>query len=183
MREPTGEDASAAGTNSASLDEHDQEILDFWRRALPALERGRVPVVVGHVPSQTLPPPAWSFGATPAMADELLELVLEGRKSATASALWDYAAQEESVPQVGDLSIILDGGGRPRALIVTTRVRVIPFEDVDAEHAAAEGEGDRSLAHWREVHERFFTEHADHDRGFSTDMPVVCEDFEVVFRE
>ena len=30
---------------------------------------------------------AWAFGNTPQMADELLELVLEGKKRATASAL------------------------------------------------------------------------------------------------
>ena len=50
---------------------------------------------------------------------------------------------------------------------------MVPFDEVDEEHAYLEGEGDRSLEYWREVHERFFTEHATHDRGFATDMPVV----------
>ena len=54
------------------------------------------------------------------------------------------------------------------------------FDEVTAEHARAEGEGDRSLAHWRAMHERFFREHADHDRQFSPTMPVVLERFEVL---
>jgi uncharacterized protein YhfF len=67
-------------------------------------------------------------------------------------------------------------------LIETTSVEVVPFDEVDEKHAYLEGEGDRSLAHWRDVHERFFTEHAEHDQGFSEDMPVVCERFRVVYQ-
>ena len=66
------------------------------------------------------------------------------------------------------LGIVLDGAGHPRALVVTTEARVVPFDQVDADHARDEGEGDGSLEHWREVHERFFTEHA--DGGFQPDM-------------
>ena len=55
------------------------------------------------------------------------------------------------------------------------------FDEVSAEHARREGEGDLSLAYWREVHQRFFTEYAEHDRGFSPTMPVVLQSFEVLF--
>ena len=58
----------------------------------------------------------------------------------------------------------------------------MPFDEVDEEHAYLEGEGDRSLEYWREVHERFFTENATHDRGFAPDMPVVLERFRVVYQ-
>lgn len=125
-------------------------------------------------------PEAWSFGGTPEQADALLALVLAGTKTATAGALWDYEINEEPLPQPGEMSIVLDGAGRPRALIRATEVRVMPFDEVGAEHARLEGEGDLSLAFWREVHERFFTEFAEHDRGFSATMPVVLERFEVL---
>ena len=130
-----------------------------------------------------LRPPAWAFGATPEQADELLELVLAGTKTATASALWDYEAEGEDLPTEGTLGIVTDGEGRPRALVVTSRVRTVPFDEVDAEHATAEGEGDRSLEFWRRVHEDFFTQHASHDRGFATDMPVVLEELRVLYSE
>ena len=124
-------------------------------------------------------PEAWAFGATPEHADDLLALVLAGTKTGTASALWDIEADDESVPEVGELSIILDGRGRPRALIETTAIDIVPFSGVTAEHAHSEGEGDRTLAVWREIHERFWQEHG--RRGFSFEMPVVCERFRLLF--
>ncbi|MGO0604290.1 ASCH domain-containing protein [Brevibacterium linens] len=124
-------------------------------------------------------PEAWAFGATPEHADDLLALVLAGTKTGTASALWDIEAVGEAVPEVGELSIILDGRGRPRALLETTAIDIVPFYEVTAEHAHSEGEGDRTLAAWREIHERFWQEHG--RRGVSFEMPVVCERFRLVF--
>lgn len=155
----------------------------FWERAHQHAGLAGVTSFMGVNPLATLRPPAWAFGATPEQADELLDLVLEGQKTATASAEWDYEAEGEDLPEVGTLGIVVDSGGAPRALIVTTRVRVVPFDEVDADHSAAEGEGDLSLEYWRDVHERFFSEYASHDRGFRRDMPVVLEDFEVLHAE
>ncbi len=70
-------------------------------------------------------------------------------------------------------------------LIVTTRVREVPFGEVEAEHARREGEGDLSLDHWREVHREFFTETAaltGADPEVTDDLPVILEDFEVVWQ-
>ncbi|UQN15611.1 ASCH domain-containing protein [Gulosibacter sp. ACHW.36C] len=126
-------------------------------------------------------PEAWAFGATPAHADELLALVLAGTKTSTASSLWDFEATGEAMPREGEHSILLDGVGEPRAVIETTQVRIRPFDEVDARHAHAEGEGDRTLAHWRAVHERFWREYSENPRGFEPDMPVVCEAFVLVY--
>lgn len=120
------------------------------------------------------PDDVWAFGATPAHAEELLALVLEGVKTATASSGWDYA-DPATAPQVGDVSVILDGEGMPGAVIETTDVKTVPFNDVTAAHAYAEGEGTRSLGEWREIHERFWQQHS--ARGFAPDMPVLCERF------
>lgn len=125
-------------------------------------------------------PEAWSFGATPQHADDLLALVLAGTKTGTASALWDYEHSGDDVPAPGDYSILLDGAGTPRAVIETLEVEIVPFDRVSAAHAHAEGEGDRSLAHWRSAHERFWRTHAENPRGFEADMPVVCERFRLV---
>ena len=146
-------------------------VAAFWAAARSALG------ITGPVPE------AWAFGGTAAQADELLALVLAGTKTATASALWDYEAGAEPLPEVGRFDIVLDGSGRPRALLRTTDVAVSPFDEVSADHARREGEGDLSLAFWREVHQRFFTEYADHDRGFSPQMPVVLQSFEVLFAD
>lgn len=123
-------------------------------------------------------PEAWAFGATPEHADGLLALVLAGTKTATASALRDYEADGEPVPAVGDLSVILDGSGAPRAVLEVTDIEIVPFDQVTGEHAHAEGEDDRTLASWRRIHERFWSEHS--VTGFTVDMPVVCERFRLV---
>lgn len=125
-------------------------------------------------------PEAWAFGATPAHADELLALVLAGVKTGTASSLWDYEEAGDPLPAVGELSIILDGDGAPRAVIETTSIRIVAFDEVDPEHAAAEGEGDRTLDYWRAAHERYWRAHSENPRGFEPDMPVVCELFRLV---
>ena len=158
------------------------DVEAFWNLARFHAKLNAAPTYFGPTTLEVLPPPAWSFGATSEHADELLRLVLEGTKSATASALWDFEAEGEDLPEAGSLSIILDGAGHPHALIETTDVTVVPFDEVDEEHAWLEGEGDRSLAHWRDVHERFFTEHASHDRGFAPDMPIVLERFRVIYQ-
>lgn len=158
-----------------------EEIDIFWTAARHQTRTNPVPGYLGTYSGEALAPPAWAFGATPEHAEELLALVLDGTKTATAGALWDYEHENEQLPRVGDLAIILDGAEHPRALIENIQVDVVAFEDVSAEHAFLEGEGDRSLEHWRTVHEQFFTEFAVHDRGFSPSMPIVLERFRVLY--
>ena len=90
------------------------------------------------------------------MADDLGGLVVQGIKTATCSLYWEYEAGLEVLPEVGGLSIILDGRGGPMCLIETTSLEIKPFNTVDAQFAYDEGEGDRSLEYWRQAHWRFF---------------------------
>lgn len=122
---------------------------------------------------------AWAFSEAP---DKLAELVLEGVKTATCSAYDLYGMQNEPLPQAGEYSVILNAAGDAVCVIRTTRVYVAEFKDVSAAHAFREGEGDRSLAYWREIHEAFLTgELAAVNRTFSDQTKVVCEEFEVVY--
>ena len=123
---------------------------------------------------------AWAFGAEP---DALARLVLAGRKTATASAYPLYALHGEPLPRAGACDVLLDGRGEAVCVLRTTRVYVVPFREVTAEHAFQEGEGDRTLASWRAAHEAFFT--GEMERAgltFTEEMPVVCEEFEVAYR-
>ena len=124
---------------------------------------------------------AWAFGVE---ADRLAHLVERGQKTATSSAHPLYELENEPLPAVGEYSVILDSDERPVCIIQTTRVAVIPFCEVTAEHAYKEGEGDKSLAYWREVHRSFFTDCLDEvGLEFSDDMKVVCEEFRVVYKQ
>ncbi|MBD7938941.1 ASCH domain-containing protein [Cytobacillus sp. Sa5YUA1] len=127
---------------------------------------------------------AWAFGDSEEMAEALAELVTEGKKTATASNYLLYELENEELPQVGQLNIILDGKGLPQAIVKTTSVTIVPFDEVTESHAFNEGEGDRSLGYWREVHEAFFKrELAPLGKDFHEKLLVVCEDFEVVYKK
>lgn len=122
---------------------------------------------------------AWAFGGAP---DLLAGLVVRGEKTATASAGPLYALENEPLPQVGEYSVILNAQDEAVCIIRTTRVYTCPFHAVSPEHAYKEGEGDKSLAYWRAVHAEFFTAcMAEAGLRFTPDMPVVCEEFELVY--
>ena len=93
---------------------------------------------------------AWAFGVE---ADYLAELVLMGQKTATSSAFDLYAVGNEPQPKENELSVILDSKENAICIIETTKVEVIPFKEVSEDHAYKEGEGDRRLTYWRELHE------------------------------
>ncbi|WNB84690.1 ASCH domain-containing protein [Cellulomonas sp. ATA003] len=158
------------------------EIAAFWELARGRAGLGRLSAVVGTGAGASVPPPAWAFGDSPRLADALLDLVLAGTKTATSTALWELTDAGVPTPEPGDLSIVVDGRGHPRALVRTTAVSVVRFADVDAEHARLEGEGedDRSLASWRVEHERYLRRvAAPSGRTVDGDTPVVLERFEV----
>lgn len=114
-------------------------------------------------------------------ANELLRLVLIGQKRATASSLHAFEAEGQRPPQAGDLSIVTDWEGNPRCVIETKAITILPFQEVTFDICRREGEDD-SLESWREGHTRFFTaEGKELGYEFSEDMPVVFEDFEVVY--
>lgn len=170
--EVSGADWVPEGTDEAA-------IAEFWRAV-----RGQVVArwgndIVAQYPD-TQVPPAWAFGDDPQLADDLLALILDGTKTGTASALWDYA-EGESVPQAAELSIILDGAGQPRAIIRTTSVNIVPFNEVTEEHAFSEGEGDRTLETWRRDHRAFWGRSGLGGREFNETMPVVAERFELLY--
>lgn len=122
---------------------------------------------------------AWQFGAEP---DTLAQLVLEGKKSATASAYPLYDVENEDLPQAGTYSVILNSRDEAVCVIQITDVYVVPFNEVTTEHAYKEGEGDRSLEYWREVHEAFFKKWLEEaNLTFDMDTKVVCEEFKVVY--
>lgn len=123
---------------------------------------------------------AWPYGADP---DTLAELTRTGVKTATASAGVCYEIEGEPLPQAGEYSVILNSREEAVCVIRTTKVYTVPFHQVSEEQAYREGEGDRSLEYWRRVHEDFFRrELAEAGLEFSLDMPVVCEEFEMVYQ-
>jgi uncharacterized protein YhfF len=114
---------------------------------------------------------SFAFGDGPELADELLDLVMKGIKTATCST-----EDEPNTSMPGERWIVLDGRGEPRCVIESTEVSYRRYIDVDAAFAYEEGEGDRSVTYWRAAHRRYFGRKG----KFSEDMMLMCERFRLV---
>jgi uncharacterized protein YhfF len=134
----------------------------------------------GFVAPARTPRVEW-FGDTPALARELGELVARGVKRASAGLAWEWEADGDPLPQVGDVEIVVDWSGTPLAVVEVTDVRILPFGQVDDAFARDEGEGDGTLAGWRNAHGRYFGRACRRlGREPSETMPVVCRRFRLL---
>jgi uncharacterized protein YhfF/GNAT superfamily N-acetyltransferase len=149
----------------------DGRVESFWRDF-----RAQV-----RLPHDT-PYQAWYFGDSPALAHELVELVLHGPKRATAGLAEFNEGRPDLQPVPGGYSVVTEHDGTPRAVIRTTTVERRPFRAVDAAFAWDEGEGDRTLADWRDGHRRYFArELAALGRDFDEGLLVDLERFELLY--
>jgi uncharacterized protein YhfF len=150
-------------------------IKTFWQQYLASLAPTH--------PHRQATPDAFAFGDSPELADELADLVLSKTKQATASLAIEFTSLGEALPSPGDLSIILRGDSSPVAIIERLTVEHLPFKQVSATFAAREGEGDGSLAWWREAHTEYFQGVCKRLGGeFNDDTPVICQSFQLVWK-
>lgn len=147
------------GQETEAIEPDEDAIAAFWVDAKRHARLDNLPGYFGPSALESMQPPSWWFGGTPGEADALLDLVLTGAKTATCTLHRDYEAAGEPLPEAGTMSILLDGSGRPRALLVTTDVRVVPLGAVDAAHLDL-----------------------DDTAVLATDLAVVLEHFEVLHR-
>jgi uncharacterized protein YhfF len=113
--------------------------------------------------------------------DELLDLMRQGKKYATAHMARDFEKNNIPRRQVGDYWIIVDTHNNLVGLVKVKEVAVTPFNQVTLDFAAREGEGDSSLEYWQNVHKEYFLlQLADWGEDWSEDCPIVCETFSLI---
>lgn len=117
---------------------------------------------------------SFSFGDSPVIANELAALVLAGLKTATC---WN-AADGPGGAEVGKRTVMLNGSGKALAVLETVELFIRQFDEVDETFAFDEGEGDQSLAFWRQAHCDYFGRLGQ----FTEDMLLYCERFRLVER-
>ena len=121
------------------------------------------------------------YGDSEGLSKELLALIRQGRKRAGTTLLWALEVENEPLPHVGDIEVVLDHCNEPALATRIVQVSVLPYCEVTSEYAAIEGEGDGSLEHWREAHWAFFSRECKRiGRGPAESMPVVCSVFELL---
>lgn len=117
-------------------------------------------------------------------ANECAELVVNGIKQATATSLWWYEKNNEDLPTKGAQYIITDWDGNAKAIIETTKVTPIPYNDITSEFARIEGEGDKSLGYWKKVHRAYYTREMEpYGELFTEDMIIICEYFKTIYKK
>ncbi len=129
-------------------------------------------------------PPLEHFGDSMRLGDELLALVTDGPKRATAELVAQYEADGDPVPSVGDHWVVADGAGVPTVVLRTTEIRRGPLTSVDDAFAWDEGEDDRTRDSWLREHRRYFRRSCERlglDPERVDDLEVVFERFDVVW--
>lgn len=128
-----------------------------------------------------------SFSADYFCADEYnanicADLILRGEKRASCSLdIW-YSEQGEAMPEVGHLQVVTNWDGVPICVIEITSVSKCKYNEVTAEFAALEGEGDKTLSWWKKAHWAFFSKECEElNISPSQDMALVLEQFKVVY--
>lgn len=123
----------------------------------------------------------WFFHHNRESSKKLAQLVLSGKKKATAS-LMENESDVGAGGSLGGYSVVTDFDGNPQCVIQTTEVRRLPFREVDAQFAFDEGEGDQTLEYWRTAHRKFFTECCrELNIEFDESMLISCKRFELLF--
>jgi len=111
-----------------------------------------------------------------ALRRQLVDAVLRGEKTATASLLTDYEPHTaERLPRIGERLALLDFDDEPVGIVETTDIRIVRVGDVDLAFARDEGEGFKTVAEWRSAHERFWA-----DQEITDDTMIVAERFRLV---
>ena len=88
----------------------------------------------------------WRFGVD---NDRLVDLVLQGRKTATTSIY-----HENSISEEGEKSVLLYENEQAACITKTTKVIVTEFKNITEELAELEGEG--TFEEWKTAHIEFF---------------------------
>jgi len=126
---------------------------------------------------------SWYFCDNKKSADELAKLVKQGIKRATTGLHYSYEVEGDKLPEVGEISIVLNWDNEAQCIIQTKKVSITPFNEVSEEFARREGEGDKSLKYWQDEHRNFFIRGLKEESiDFSEDMLVVCEEFELIYK-
>ena len=148
-----------------------ESVAEFWQTCLPGISQ--------------LPADGFyrvrSIGATPKNQEAITKLILAGDKTGTFTSPWMYEGDRSITPVVGGYSVLTDSHGDPAAVLKTTLLMTLPFNQITENETAVDGPPVRPLEIWRPIHMTFFTNELNaRGKTFVQDMPVTMEKFEVV---
>lgn len=124
----------------------------------------------------------FGFEAKGFAGTERIASLLAGKKRAAFFPYSSYAIDNEVLPVSDEHYLILGAERTPVCVIRTTRVQIVPFDQVTMEMVQAEGE-DSSVEEWRQkTRENLEEEGQVVGFEFEPDIKLVYMEFEVVGR-
>ena len=127
----------------------EESIKAYWQKFLSTL--------APDSPYHEKPYAKGGYGDSPELANELVQLILIGKKTATCGSLWEWEVEGKPLPKAGDIWVEVDGSDTPVCITETTEVTIRKYNEVDADFARSEGEGDMSLDYWRQAHKNYYS--------------------------
>ncbi|MEA1787613.1 ASCH domain-containing protein [Arenibacter sp. GZD96] len=122
------------------------------------------------------------LGDSEIQANTAVSLVVKGIKKASSSSLLGLQYRKQSLPKIGDFVVFTNWDDQAQCIARITTVKLKPFFSIDADFARLEGEGDKSLAYWKQLYWDIFTRELEpFGRVPRESMIVVCQTFEKVF--
>ncbi len=148
------------------------ELDEYWERFLKETGRDSEERCAGDL----------NFEAKGFVGDELVSLVISGKKTAFFSSYATFAIDGEPLPVSGELYIVVDRADNPRCVIELQSVEVIPFDEITWEMAKQEGE-DENMTDWRNKEQEYLEEEgAVLGFSFTPDIKLVFQTFRVVYK-
>ena len=125
----------------------------------------------------------FSFEGDKKTSDYYLSLILEEKKKVMITPLYAYTEEENDMPILNSYSVIMDWEGYPRCIIKTTKVSIIPFNNITKEIVDLEGEN-TTLEEWKASNEKYYKEDAiEYGYSFSSDMELCVEEFVIIHKD
>lgn len=148
------------------------ELDEYWEKFLKETGRDSEERCAGDL----------NFEAKGFVGDELVSLVVSGKKTAFFSSYATFAIDGEPLPVSGELYIVVDRANNPRCVIELQSVEVIPFNEITWEMAKQEGE-DENMTDWRNKEQEYLEEEgAVLGFSFTPDIKLVFQTFRVVYK-
>src|SRR3954452_2390525 len=119
----------AAAEEYATPPDH-PEIMVFWDAVRNHAGLNDMAAYMGPSSLESIPPPAWSYGQSSEEADEFVNRVIGAGATQIVTPMEAYTATDEDLPVAGTLSILCDGTGRPRVLLVDSVVEEVEADGV-----------------------------------------------------
>lgn len=148
------------------------ELDEYWEKFLKKTGRDADERCAGDL----------NFEAKGFVGDELVALVISGKKTAFFSSYATFAIDGEPLPVSGELYIVVDRANNPRCVIELQSVEVLPYNEVTWEMAKQEGE-DENMTDWRSKQQEYLEdEGALLGFSFTPDIKLVFQTFRVVYK-